>query len=126
MSPFMIPISWPFVTLSPSFTFISNSVFSSRRLNTRINTSSPHIIPSCLHISSTSPGHASGITALVVISSLVISSARACCIRWSAFNFIVIWFILLLPLPFQFLFLRFLHIISEVLLFLRSSLRLLF
>src|SRR5699024_1688761 len=57
------------------------------------------MIPSSLQISSTSPSRRSLITALVVMSSLVISSSSACMISLSATSFIVISFILL-SLPF--------------------------
>ena len=87
MSPVTTARSSPLVTLSPSFTFKSTTVFSSRSVNTLANIGSPHMIPSCLHISCTSPFLGSGITLLVDTSSLVISSFNALIINGSAFNF---------------------------------------
>ncbi len=85
ISPVTTAISSPFFTLSPSFTCISKLTDLSSMLNTLLNTPSPAIMPSCLHIRSACPFWYTGITQLVDISPLVISSSSAIRIYLSAF-----------------------------------------
>ena len=90
MSPVTVPISWPALTWSPSFTKSSIFVFSSKSWNALEKTCNPQITPSSLQIKSTCPIHDSGITAFVVTSSLVTSSFKALSISGSTVNFNVI------------------------------------
>ena len=77
MSPVTLAICAPLFTSSPSFANSSTSVESSRRVNVRANTARPQITPSCLQMRSAVPSLFSGMTALVVTSSPVISSESA-------------------------------------------------
>ena len=87
ISPVTTAISSPFFTSSPSFTCMSKPTVLSSISKTLLNTPSPAIMPSCLHISSACPFWYTGITQLVDISPLVISSSSAIRIYLSAFIF---------------------------------------